>query len=229
MKSFLLNIVFSIVVFNISYAQTTSFSYVDPAQAFNKLIIEKNSSTFYRIANYKVIGIPFLYGENLNGFLFKKGQQGASGTISYNTYDQAVEFTNGSKTVETIQNVDSFKLIRSDDLKELVFISGELYGAKDGYYQRVYVGKRYSLYKKYYSDLGVVSTNYIQSDLREFNLNYDYYYTDSSKNNFKKIKLKYSSVVKEFKDVDGVKDAVPQNFNDNPEAELLKAFMFINK
>lgn len=58
----------------------------------------------------------------------------------------------------------------------LTFISSKVLGADDrGFYLLMY-GGQFALYIKYKSTLGIVTSNHIESDLLQFELNYDYYY-----------------------------------------------------
>ena len=80
------------------------------------------------------------------------------------------------------------------------FIYGSFLGTKEKfYYLEVCKGDKYSLYKRYKSDLGYVSTNLAQSELRQFDLEYEYFYFEEGKDGLKKIKANPSSVIKEFK------------------------------
>ena len=62
---------FSFIVINILvYGQ--QMAYVDPAQAYNRLLIEKSGDSYMRIKNYKVIGSPYLFGQKIKvSFLLK--------------------------------------------------------------------------------------------------------------------------------------------------------------
>ena len=89
---------------------------------------------------------------------------------------------------------------------------------------------RYSLYKRYKSELGYVSTNYTQTELRQFDLTYEYYYTDSQKQGVNKLKTNANSIIKEFK---RIKDITPvftyDDFSVNQEEALKKTFRFLNQ
>jgi hypothetical protein len=130
-------------------------------------------------------------------------------------------------------SVDSF-IIHEDIsigiIKPLKYVYGSLIGASDKfYYQEIYAGKRFSLYKRYKSDLGYVSSNYVQSELREFDLGYEYYYADSKEKKVKKIKANASNVIKEFKDVKDLSLAVNNDaFTANPEEAMRKAFDYLD-
>jgi hypothetical protein len=75
-----------------------------------------------------------------------------------------------------------------------------------------------------------VSTNYVQSELRQFDINYDYYYTDAQKPGLKKLKKNGDGIKKEFKTVRDL--SVVAELSDyalNPEEVLQKVFMELNK
>ena len=57
------------------------------------------------------------------------------------------------------------------------------------------------IYKSYTSTLGTVSTNYVQSDLCQFDLLVDYYYSDNAKPGLKKLRLSSKAIKAEFKDI----------------------------
>ena len=93
----------------------------------------------------------------------------------------------------------------------------------------LFTGKRYSLYKRYKSDLGYVSTNYVQSELRQFDLLFDYFYTDTEGKGVKKLKPNVSSIIKEFKSVKDISSVLTNDaFAVNPDDALKKAFDFLN-
>jgi hypothetical protein len=75
-----------------------------------------------------------------------------------------------------------------------------------------------------------MTTNYIQAELRQFDISYEYLYKSSSEKSVKKLKASRSAVLKEFK---AVKD-LSSNFDNeafvgNPESTLKKVFEELNK
>jgi len=220
-------------------AVVPSQGWTDPALNHNKLIQQQTSDGIYKlIGPYKVIGTQFLYGEHLKGDMLSTEAKAYNIFISYNTYNQEVEFYSSSNPdkplVKEPGEVDSFVIHQNLELGimlPLKFIYGTHIGTTDKYFfQQVYEGSRFSLYKRYKSELGYVSTNYIQPELRQFDLTYDYYFTDKEKKGIKKLKANYSSVVKEFKDVKDITAAVSSDaFDINKEEALRKAFGYLNK
>ena len=130
-------------------------------------------------------------------------------------------------------SVDSFMINENQSLgilNPLKFVYGNHLGATDkSYYMELFAGKRYSLFKRYKSDLGYVSTNYVQSELRQFDLLFDYFYTDTEGKGVKKLKPNVSSIIKEFKSVKDISSVLTNDtFAVNPDDALKKAFDFLN-
>ncbi|HEX2683594.1 MAG TPA: hypothetical protein VHL77_06665, partial [Ferruginibacter sp.] len=173
-----------------SAAQAQQAAYFDAAQAFNKLVMDRQNMNgeFIRVGTYKVIGTPYLFGEKNNGNVYSATEKAQNISLSYNVYNQQIEFYSTANTTNALVKepgtLDSFKLKKNSAANiesDLDFIYGPLLNAKEkAYYQLLAKGPKVSLYKKYYAQLSIVSTNYIQSDLRQFDLKLDYYYTDST-------------------------------------------------
>jgi hypothetical protein len=130
--------------------------------------------------------------------------------------------------------LDSFIIKKNPEAmldNDIKFVYGSILGSNDkAYFQVVSKGGKASLYKKYTSELGMVTTNYIQSELRQFNINVDYYYTDSTGKGLKKLKMNAKSIAKEFasiKDVSSVIDA--DLLTSEREQELVKIFGELNR
>lgn len=213
-------------------------SYSDPAQAYNRMLIEKNAGTYEQISNYKVTGTSYLYGEKQMGSIYAKDGSASKVYLGYDTYRQQLRLYDDSNPkvliVKDAVNTDSFAIDAIPALgvnSRLMFINGR-YALSDekSFLQVVQRGGRFSLYKKYTCNLGYVSTNYIQSDLREFNLNYDYYYTDTATREARKLKLNLNGLKKEFKSVKDISTFVTQDdITNNPEVSLILIFGELNK
>lgn len=213
-------------------------NYMDNALNYNRLIIAKTPEGVYKlIGPFKVIGTSYLFGEKNKGDLFSAEAKAWNISLSYNTYNQEVEFYSTSNPdkplVKVAGEVDSFIIhqsIESGITKPLKFVYGALIGSKDNYYfQEVCTGSRFNLYKRYKSELGYVSSNYIQSELRQFDLEYEYYYTDAETKTIKKIKPNSVNVIKEFKSVlDLSAEINADDFTLNPEVAFCKAFDLLN-
>ena len=228
---------FLFVIINISvYGQ--QMAYMDPAQAYNRLLIEKSGDSYMRIKNYKVIGSPYLFGQKIKGDLFAKGETASNIDLSYNTYNNEVEFfskTNSNQPlIKEVQQVDSFTIYKNPSAgvnENLHFINGSfIYDDGKSFYQVIQKGKHYDLYKKYSGQLAVVSTNYIQSELRQFDLNYGYYYLDHKGKKLKKLKVSNAGMKKEFPGDNGISTLLQgDELQKNPEAVLKEIFSLINK
>ena len=216
-------------------SQSKAFS--DPAQMYNRLLLEKGNSVS-RIGNFKVNGTPYLYGGQQMGVLFMHGEKAAYAYLSYNTYDQTMEYVAtlnaGQPLLKPTGIVDSFKIIKNKELSfdnDLLFVSAKIVNATDNsFYQKVVGGTKFLLFKKYKSDLGIVSTNYIQSDLRQFDLSYEYFYLNAASNELKKIKPNLGFLKKEFKaetDISAI--ASNDDFSYEPENTLIKIFQVLNQ
>lgn len=215
-----------------------SRAWTDPALNHNRLIQQRTGEGTYKLVGpYKVKGTPFLFGEKHKGDIFSVTEKAWNITISYNTHNQELEFYSTSNPdkalVKEPGTLDSFIIHEDVSLgisNKLKFLYGKVLGTNDkSYYQEVYKGSRFSLYKRYKSDLGYVSDNYIQSDLRQFDLEYEYYYMDMESGKLKKLKQNASTIVKEFKDITDLSAIVTgTEFTANPEEVLKQAFQQLN-
>ena len=184
--------IFCLLAFNAAAQQA---SYFDAAQAYNRLIVEKKQGALTRVGIYKVAGSPYLFGGNKEGLIFQTGDSGRQAVLSYNFYNNEISFT-AKPTNELLTKqpgtINSF-ILRADPSiglnQDIVFLYGPLLGMKEKlYFQLVYRGADYSLYKKYSSELQIVSDNYAQSDLRQFSVLVDYYYAAPGKKELRKLK-----------------------------------------
>ena len=189
------------------------------------------------VGTFKVIGTSYLFGERQKGNLFSPEAKAYNIFLSYNTYNQEVEFYSASNPdkplIKEPGSVDSFMINENQSLgilNPLKFVYGNHLGATDkSYYMELFAGKRYRLFKRYKSDLGYVSTNYVQSELRQFDLLFDYFYTDTEGKGVKKLKPNVSSIIKEFKSVKDISSVLTNDaFAVNPDDALKKAFDFLN-
>lgn len=197
---FIFSIVFLAIVF--SYASAQQQSFTDPAQQYNRLLIENNSGKYYQIQNFKVIGTPYLYGGGNDGKVYTAKQ--SEGNINYNTFNQQVECVTEGKAAPEILDInsaDSFLITVKTDMfnGELKFVNASKWNFKNKFFiQEVAKMVNYTLYKKFFSSLEIVTTNYIQSDLRQFQLNFEYYYLENNKLELKKLKTTENGLKSEF-------------------------------
>lgn len=216
-----------------------SRGWTDPALNHNKLLQNRTSEGMYKmIGAYKVVGTSFLYGEHLSADMFAPEVKAYNIFISYNTYNQEVEFfSKGNPDKSLVREpgtLDSFIIHQNIDLgifSPLKFVYGPVLGTKDKYYfLEVCKGERFSLYKRYKSELGYVTSNYVQSELRQFDLEYEYYYTDTEGKGVKKLKPNAASVIKEFKGIKDLSGVVSvDDFTANPESAFCKALGSLNQ
>ncbi len=229
---------FLIILF--SSSSTINFSqalaYSDPAQAYNKILLDKQNGSYQLVGTYKVKGTQYLYGGGLPATVFAKDGVIKNIQLNYDTYKQQLEvyFTNKVEPgLKKLNETDSFNVfVNTTDFKsELHFYSAQLFDSTQNFFlQSVFIGPKYQLYKRYKSELGYVSENIIQSELRQYELVYDYFYVTAGKKELKKIKLTAGGVTKEFKkikDVSGIVEA--GSFIFNPEEILTKIFQSINE
>jgi hypothetical protein len=224
-----------VLISQLAFSQ--ALSYLDPASAFLRIFLEKGSEgTYQQIGNFKVIGTSYLFGEKLKGGIYTKTEKSEHVELGYNTYNQSLDVKlNGVQSItKKAAEVDSFVIYanNSEFIKiDLFFYSSALVSpkAKDGFYQVISTGSKYNLYKGYTAALDIVSTNYIQSDLRQFTLEYNFYYTDNSTKDFKKLKLSKKKIVDELKSKMDVSIFLDEDELDkNPGIALKKVFNALN-
>ncbi len=216
-----------------------SRGWTDPALNHNKLLQQQSSDGGYKlIGPYKVVGSSYLFGQHHKADMYTPETKALNIFISYNTYSQEVEFYSTSNPDKSLVRepgtVDSFTIQKNVELgiaSDLKFIYGTHIGAKEkSYYQLVCAGGRFKVYKKYKSDLGYSSTNIAESELRQFDLQYEYYYTDKEGKGIKKIKPNATSVIKEFKEIKDLSaDVTIDDFSTNPETAFCKAVNLLNQ
>lgn len=202
-------------------------------------MLEKGDEGSYQlVGNFKVIGTSFLFGEKNNGSAYAGKDQSENIKLSYNTYNQKVDVyvdDQSAKFSKSPSEIDSFTMKKSGSqfIKEdLLFFSSKIIqpSSKDCFLQVIYHGDRFSLYKAYNSTLDYVSTNYIQSELRQFTLEYAYYYFDAQTKELKKIKLSRKKIIDEFKSTMDVSSFLNDElFNTQPEKVMQIMFEALNK
>jgi hypothetical protein len=213
-------------------------AWTDPALSHNALLRERlGEGSYTLIGTFKVKGTPFLFGQRHNADLFSSTENASNIDISYNTYTQEVEFYSTanptSPLVKEPGQLDSFTIkanIESNITTDLKFVYGSVLGSKDkAYFQVVEAGSNYTLYKSYRSELGLDESNYSQPELRQFDLNYEYYYYNHSTKTLKKLKKNPNAIQKEFKSVKDLTTVLtPEEFTINHEVALKKAFIQLN-
>jgi len=204
-----------------------SRGWTDPALNHNKLLQQQAGDGQYKlIGPYKVVGSSYLFGEHHLGDMVATEAKALNIYLSYNTYNQELEFySTANPDNPFVKEPGTFPFFSPKTP------NGPLLGLNDKLYlQEVCKGYRFSLYKRYTSDLGYSSANLAQSELRQFDLICDYYYTDSESKIPKKIKPNAAGVIKEFKSTMDLSAAInADEFTANPEASFCKAFGLLNQ
>lgn len=228
---------FSIILINT--AGQAQNSYMDNALHYNRLIREKTGDGVYKqVGTFKVVGTPYLFGERNKGDMFSTEAKAFNVHLSYNTYNQQVEFYSSANPDKALMKetgeIDSFILHSSIEkglLSPAKFIYGKHIGSDEkAYFLELYAGPKYAVYKKYKSDLGYVSANYIQSDLRQFDMLFDYYYLDVQKKSLKKLKASSPAIAKELSKIKDISEVFTgEEFSVNQEASLQKTFEYLNE
>jgi len=218
--------------------QPDSRAWADPALNHNQLLKERlGDGTYIMIGGYKVLGSPFLFGQRHSADLFTPKEKATNIDVSYNTYNQEIEFFSTSNAnqalVKEIGEVDSFVLRKDSSmrlLQDIHFVYGPLVGSTEkSYFQVIQAGPDFSLYKRYKSELGFPSTNYGQSDLRQFDLIAEYLYYDKKQAKFKKIKPNLSSLAKEFKSIKDITPVADKDaFVTEPEEVMKRIINYLN-
>lgn len=223
---------------NVAGSSPDSRGWTDPALNHNKLLQQTTDGNYKLIGPYKVVGTQFLFGEHHSGDMFAPEAKAYNIYISYNTYNQELEFYSTSNPdkplVREVGTVDSFIIHANPEIGiagKLKFVYASVLSIKEKYYyQEIYAGKNYSIYKRYKSALGYVETNIAQPDLRRFDLNYDYYYVSSTSKGIEKIKANAYTVIKEFKSVKDLSGVITNEmFDQNPENALRIVFEELNR
>ncbi|HNP53794.1 MAG TPA: hypothetical protein PKK69_04235 [Ferruginibacter sp.] len=236
MKSLILTM-FAILMGATLMAQQAS--YTDPVIAYQRILLEKSGQGSYRkIGTFKVIGSPYFWGGEVRGDIFTAKEKGVDVFVDYDTYYQQLEVHNSKQSEKmnmSLKDVDSFFLYIRDETgnkKQFFFINATfLDKGKKMFIQELFKGEKCSLYKGYKSTLGYVSTNYVESELRQFDLETEYfYYSQATSGKLKKLKLSDKALIAEFKDIRDITDLVKSgDLEKNPETTLLTIFAAINQ
>ncbi len=127
---------------------------MDPAQAYNKLLIEKNVGHYQQIGNFRVIGTSYLFGEDQIGNVYTSQGSATNVSLRYNTYSQKVEIIQPDRNKylsKGVEEVDSFLLIKDNANQHgnMNFINSKFIDSSEfKYFLNVLViGKSFNLYK----------------------------------------------------------------------------------
>lgn len=212
--------------------------WTDPALQHNKLLQQQTGEGMYKlIGPYKVVGSSLLFGQMLKGDMFSPEAKAYNIKLGYDTYNHEVLFLSvqsaGQPLVKEPGTLDSFIIHRDTAAGiqyPMKFIYASKLGAKDkAYYLELFKGEKYSLYKKYTSELGFNSNNILQTELRQFDMNYEYYYAEAGSAGLKKVKASAGGFIKEFKKVKDLTGLINEkDFPINPEGCMKTGMLLLN-
>ena len=224
------------------YAQgliTPTAGWVDPVLNHNRLLREQTGEGMYKlIGTYRVIGTSYLFGERNKGNIYSSDATAVNIQLGYNTYSQEVEFVSpsnpGKPLVKAPGEVDSFVFLANQSVgltQNMRFVFGKHLGSSEkAYFQEMATGPKAGVYKRYKADVGYVSSNYVQSELRQFDLLYDYFIYNASTRSLKKVKNNYNSLLKELTAFGNVSAVFTSDaYSLNPDQALTQAISLINQ
>lgn len=218
---------------------TPTAGWVDPVLNHNRLLREQTGEgAFKLIGPYRVIGTSYLFGERNKGNIYSTDATAINIQVGYNTYNQEVEFVSpsnpGKPLIKSPGEVDSFLFLANKSLgseSDMKFIYGKHLGSSEkAYFLELATGPKAGIYKRYKADVGYVSSNYVQSELRQFDLLYDYFIYNPTSKTLKKVKNNFSSLLKELKAIQDVSAVFTASaFAENPDKALAAAIQFIHQ
>lgn len=231
-----LTVLTTLVVAQSGIVPTTGW--VDPALSHNRLLREQMGEGAYKlIGPFKVIGTPYLFGERNKGNMYASDATAVNLELGYNTYSQELEFVSPGTSKPLVKapgEVDSFTFLANTTVglsQDIRFIYGKYLGSGEkAYFQELAVGPKMGIYKRYKADVGYVSSNYVQSELRQFDLLYDYFVYNASTRSLKKIKNSFSAIqsaLSAFGEVSTV--FTSDSFAVNPDQAIKQAVSIIHK
>ena len=218
---------------------TPTIGWVDPALNHNRLLREQTGEGAYKlIGPYKVIGTSYLFGDRNKGDMYSSEAAAVNIQLAYNTYNQELEFYSGENITKPLVKVpgevDSFVFLTNKAVgltQDLHFIYGKHLGSNEkAYFLEVAIGSKMGIYKSYKADVGYVSSNYVQSELRQFDLLYDYFLYNVTTRSLKKIKNTFSGMkgaMSALGDVSAV--FTSEAFAVNPDQAIKQAVSIIHK
>jgi hypothetical protein len=224
------------------YAQLGTVSptvgWVDPVLNHNRLLREQTGEGMFKmIGPYRVIGSSYLFAERNKGHLYSAEATAVNIQLGYNTYTQEIEFVspqNSRALVKSPGEVDSFVFLTNASVglsADIHFIYGKHLGsAEKAYFMELATGPKAGVYKRYKADVGYVSSNYVQSELRQFDLLFDYFLYNPAMRSLKKVKNNFNSLQKELNAIADVSAVFTSSaFSENPDLALKNAILLINQ
>lgn len=218
---------------------TPTVGWVDPVLNHNRLLREQTGEGVYKlIGPYRVIGSSYFLGDRNKGHIYSTEATAQNIQIGYNTYTQEVEFISPANPTQPLikspGEVDSFLILANKALglpEDMRFIFGKHVGASEkAYFQELANGSRAGIYKRYKSDVGYVSSNYVQSELRQFDMLFDYFLFNPTTRTLKKVKNNFNSLQKELTALRDVSSVFTTSaYSTNPDQALALAVQLINQ
>jgi hypothetical protein len=216
-----------VVISSFSLAKAQSLSYTDPAAAYNRLLLENGAGTYIQIGNFRVHGNQYLYGGKINSQVYANHNPAPNELLtSFDTYKkELMVYESNSQKLISLFGVDSFQF-KTPNGKEINILAAKYVDStKKGYYQMVLNNSRIKLVKYYETKLVISTTNYVQSEYREFSLDYDYYFIDKATGIITPINTYYTKLKKLLKDHVDIEEQVKRfEYNSNVEEALIKIF-----
>jgi hypothetical protein len=220
--------------FGLANAQFNSF--LDPAVAYNKILLDKGyRGTYQNIGAFKVTGSPYIYGETMKGDVYHNGKVAKDVVYKINNYSKSLQIATdvpGQYFMVSIDDLDSLVLpaAKNEFLNaNLTFISSKtLDSKKNCFLEQLQRGNRYTLFKSYTTELAIPADNYIQSDLREFKLEVEYFYADNQMpGTLSSLKTNKKALIKTFKESNAAEILDNMSLTGNMDLALAKFFNFL--
>lgn len=211
----------------------------DPYINHNKLIQNTaQGGGYYLIGPYKVQGSPYFNKDTVLGTFYSKTETVLNIYLRYELFNQNLEFISSANKeqalVKEIGELDSFLLFRNEKkgIKEdLKFVDAKMLGVDDkAYYCVLYKGPKYSIYKRYTSELIIPLAKAGIAEMREFETQVEYWYMNEITKELIKLAPTAGAVKKEFRDVKDLSTVLKglSMFN-NPDKALKKTFIYLNE
>lgn len=193
---------------------------------------------YYQIGGFRVKGNPYYKEDFILGDIYSKPEIAKNIYLRYDIYNQKVEFISSGNPdqilVKEPGDLDSFLLYKKENkviVEDIKFLYAIIGGATDkSYYAILCRGSKYSLFKKYFSELAVPIDNTGRPDSRLFETQAEYWYKNEVTKEFKKIKASVAAVKTEFKDIKDLSDVLKGgNMFTKPDEAMTKAFVSLNE
>jgi hypothetical protein len=193
---------------------------------------------YYQIGGYRVKGDPYYREEFILGDFYSTPETAKNIYLRYDIYYQKLEFISSANPdqilVKEPGDLDSFLLYKKENkeiAEDIKFVYAAIIGATDkSYYASLSRGAKYSLYKKYFSELVVPIDPTGRADSRLFETQVEYWYKNESTKELKKINASASALKKEFRDVKDLSDVLKGgNMFSRPDEAMAKAFVYLNE